>query len=158
MKRLRKRSKADLDENRISMDMIRENPHLYCEINIIEKKTEMIQTFYTFAKDREFVHNNFIYKLEPEGMNLIPTGDSFIPLYVFNEGSTNPVDFKNMNERIPGRVLTLLYNLDTYRILIQMEFKKLNLILVIIGIATLIILFAYGYIHLTDAPIPWVRG
>lgn len=157
MKRLKRRKKEDLSESRITQEMIKENPHLYCEINIIEDKTEMIKTFYTFAKDRSFEFNYCIYELKPEGMNLIPTGDSFIPLYVFIEGKKDPVDFKNINEKIPGRVLTLLYNLDTYRILIQMEFKKLNLILVLIGIATLIILFVYGYIHMTDLPIPYVR-
>lgn len=157
MRRVKRRKKEDLNTNRITQEMIKENPHLYCEINIIEDKTEMIKTFYTYAKDREFKYNDVTYKLEPEGMNLIPSGDSFIPLYVFNENMIEPVSFKNMNERIPGRVLTLLYNLDTYRILIQMEFKKLNFILVIIGIATLIILFVYGYVHLTDLPIPYVR-
>jgi len=141
----------------ITQEMIDKNPHLYAEINIVEKKTGMIRSFITYAKDQRFTYENFNYELQPEGMNLIPIKNSFCPLYVFLEKHKNPVDFKNKNKHVPGRVLSLLYDLDTYRILIQMEFKKLNMILVILGIVSIIVLAVYGYINFTDMPIPGVR-
>lgn len=152
------KSKKEIQNQKIIQQDIKKSPELYVKINIINKDNGMIETFYTFAKDRNFKHNGKKYKLKPEGMNLIPLKNSFMPFYVFKENETTPYNFKNQNQRVPARVLTLLYNLDTYRILIQMEFKKLNFILVILGIITLILLIIYGYCNFTDLPIPYLRG
>jgi hypothetical protein len=124
------------------------------EVNIIKKKTEFIESHRVIAKDGKVTIDNFVYRLDPKGMILEPTKDSFLPLYFFNEGVAEPYNFKNLNKRIPSRVINLLYNTDTYRTWLEMERKNINLILVIIGIATIVILAIYGWLNFGHGHIP----
>lgn len=126
------------------------------EINIFIENTNFIETFYTNEK-KVFKYNNKDYNLEPYGMILVPLKNGFRPVYYFKENHNKPIDFTNKNKNIPARVISLLYNFDTYRILIEKEFKKMNLILVILSIVILVILCVYGYVNFTNLPIPWVR-
>ena len=133
---------------------MKEHPELYIKLKIIQENTGMIQSHYIYAKERQFKHEGTTYKLKPYGLQLEPMHDNFLPFYMFKEKNENPIDFTNRNKKVPARVLTLLYNLDTYRILIQMERKNLNLILVIIGVATIIILAVYGWLNFGHGQIP----
>jgi len=144
--------KNDLDryDKKTLNKMIRENPELYIEVNIITKEHGIIKTDYVFAKDRKFEHTGSdgkttTYQLQPSGLVLNPMKGSFLPAYYFKEGNSGPISFANKNKRVPGRIISLLYNFDTYRMLIQVEIKKLNLILVILNVATLITLFIYAW-------------
>jgi hypothetical protein len=132
----------------------KKNPELDVEINIIKKDTGFIESHKLYAENRKVTIDNIIYNLKPDGMILEPTKDSFLPVYFFNEGVKEPYNFKNLNKRIPSRVINLLYNTDTYRTWLEMERKNINLILVIIGIATLIILAVYGWLNFAHGQLP----
>jgi len=128
------------------------------EINIIKKHTDFIESHREYAEKGKVKIDGFTYKLKPEGMILEPTKDSFLPVYFFNEGNDIPYNFKNLNKRIPSRVINLLYNTDTYRTWLEMERKNINLILVIIGIATLIILGVYAWLNFGHGQLPKIPG
>jgi hypothetical protein len=150
----KKESKKNDEKKEPSKKEIREHPELYIKVKIIKDITGMIESHYIYASERKFKLGNTTYKLKPYGLILEPMHDNFLPMYIFKEGKEYPIDFTNKNKRIPARVLTLLYNLDTYRILIQMERKNLNLILVIIGIVTIGILAVYGWLNYGHGQIP----
>jgi hypothetical protein len=133
---------------------IKEHPELYIEVDIIKETTGMIESHIIYATERKFKLDGSTYNLKPYGLILEPMHDNFLPLYVFKEKNPLPIDFTNKNKRVPGRVLTLLYNLDTYRILIQMERKNLNLILVILGVVTIVILAIYGWLNYGHGQLP----
>jgi hypothetical protein len=137
-----------VDEERLK------HPELDIDVNIMEKNTNIIRSMSVYAEGNKFKYDGTTYKLNPKRMILQPTKDSFRPFYMFKEGNPNPIDFENKNKRIPSRVLTLLYNLDTYRILIVYENKNLNLILVIIGVITLILLVVYGWLNFLHGQLP----
>jgi len=160
LKKEHQKNKKIRDEKKKLLKEIKEHPELNIEVNIL-MKDGFIETTSVFAKDKTFKHGKTTYKLDPKGLILEPTKDSFKPFYFFKEGDSKPWDFTNKNKRIPSRVLTLLYNLDTYRILIVYESKNINLILVIIGIITLIILVAYGWLNFGHGelpPLPFIGG
>jgi hypothetical protein len=142
------------------LEEIHEHPELNIDVNIL-MQDGFIETTSVFAKDKKFKYKDDTYELDPKGLILEPTKDSFKPFYFFLEGIKKPWDFTNKNKRIPSRVLTLLYNLDTYRILIVYESKNINLILVIIGIITLVLLAIYGwlnFLHGALPPLPFIGG
>lgn len=130
------------------------NPELNVEVNIVKKKTGFIESHRVYAEGRKITIDGFIYELKPEGMILEPTKDSFLPVYFFNEDNREPYNFKNLNKRIPSRVINLLYNTDTYRTWLEMERKNINLILVIIGIASIVILAIYGWLNFGHGHLP----
>jgi hypothetical protein len=132
------------------------NPELDIRVDIIRKDSEIIDHYKIYAKDRKFSvdGDKTVYKLKPKGMMLEPTKASFNPMYVYKEGDPEPYDFHNYNKRIPSRVINLLYNTDTYRTWLEMERKNLNLILVIIGVATLVVLGIYAWLNYGHGQIP----
>jgi hypothetical protein len=147
-------AKKERNEKKKMLQEMKEHPELDVEVNIIMKETGFIETHHVFAKDNKFKYKDDTYVLDPKGLVLEPTKDSFKPFYVFKEGEKKPWDFSNKNKRIPSRVLTLLYNLDTYRILIVYESKNINLILVIIGLITLGVLAVYGWLNFGHGQLP----
>jgi hypothetical protein len=139
---------------------LKDHPELCAQADII-RPTGFVDSHLIFAKDRTFPDPDppaggkpCTYRLEPQGLVLEPMKDGFRPLYVFKEGDPKPYDFTNHSKLVPARVLTLLYNLDTYRILIQMERKNLNLILVILGVATIIVLGIYAWLNYGHGQLP----
>lgn len=158
-KKTNKNSEQTTDEKpKITLKMIKEHPELYVEINILNTESNIVESEYIYATESKIKKNGFTYKLDPTGMNLQPTTKGFVPSYFFIMNKSKPYDFTNMNERVPSRIITLLYNLDTYRVLIQPERKNINLILVIIGILTLICLGIYAWINYGHGQIPDLSG
>lgn len=133
---------------------ITNNPELNVEIMVLDRKTNIIEITRKFAKGKKFKHGDFEYKLTPTGLNLIPHKDGFVAHYLFVKNREDPYNFTNMNKLIPARVLTILYNMDAYRILIQPEHKNLNLILVIIGVITLVVLAIYAWLNYGNGYVP----
>jgi len=124
-------------------------------INIIEKETRFVHSYKDLIVTKRTVKvNNFTYHLANKGMILEPTKEGFVQMYVFNEDEKEPYDFKNYNKRIPSRVINLLYKTETYRTWLQMENKNINIIIVIVGIATLIILAVYGWLNFGHGHLP----
>jgi hypothetical protein len=135
------------NDEKITQKMIKQNPELYVEVTIYNPKSNMLFSEYIYATERKYVKDDDTYELDPIGMNLQPTTKGMIPSYVFIKGTKKPYDFTNKNLRIPSRIVKLLYNPDTYKILISPEHKNLNLILVIIGIVTLIVLGLFAWFN-----------
>lgn len=150
-------SKKKIKENnkpvkeKITSKMIKNNPELYIEVIVYDPVSNLLYSEYIFSKDKgrkyEFDGDEIKYELDPIGMNLQPTNKGVIPSYLFIKGNKKPYDFTNKNERVPSRIVKLLYNPNTYKILIQPERKNLNLILVIIGVVTLIVLCVYAWLN-----------
>lgn len=157
MKLPKRKSKEEKETKKKMLADIKEHPELNIQINLIRKDTGFIEEHGVYATKNKFKIESiggFEYELKPYGLVLEPTKDSFKPFYVFKEDEKHPMDFSNKNKRIPSRVLTLLYNLDTYRILIQYESKNINLILVIIGVITLVVLAIYGWLNFGHGQLP----
>lgn len=135
---------------------ITKNPELNVEIMVLDRKTNIIEITRKFAKGKKFTmpDDECKYKLTPTGLNLIPHKGGFVAHYLFVKGKEDPYNFTNMNKLIPARVLTILYNMDAYRILIQPEHKNLNLILVIIGVITLAVLGIYAWLNYGNGYVP----
>jgi hypothetical protein len=149
------------DKKPITKEMIKEHPELYIQADIIDTVTGIIDTKYIFAKDRTFEYpdddkEKMEYNIKPYGLNLLPLADNFIPVYTFIKGKPNPYDFKDKNKHVPSRIVTLLYDADTYKMFIVPEHKNLNLVLVIIGIATIIILAVYAWLNYGGGEIPFI--
>lgn len=131
----------------ITQKMIKQHPELYVEVTIYDPASNMLESEYIYASEHRYVKDKKTYELDPIGMNLQPTNKGIIPSYVFIKNHRKPYDFTNKNQRIPSRIVKLLYNPDTYKILIQPEHKNLNLILVIIGVVTLIVLGLFAWFN-----------
>ena len=149
------KSKKDLKPEATEQEL-EKNPELNVEIMILDRKTNIIEITHKFAKGKKFEYDDFKYKLTPTGLNLIPHKEGFVAHYLFIKDKEDPYNFTNMNKLIPARVLTILYNMDAYRILIQPEHKNLNLILVIIGVITLVVLAIYAWLNYGGGYIPTV--
>jgi hypothetical protein len=149
-----KQLKKEAKEKQITSKMIRDHPELYVEVTVYNPKTNILYSEYIYSTERKYIRDNFTYELDPIGMNLQPTNKGVIPSYVFIEENKKPYDFTNKNKRIPSRIVKLLYNPDTYKILIQPDRKNLNLILVIIGVVTLIVLGVYAWLNYGHGQIP----
>jgi len=150
MKIFNKRQGKEKQENKkeiITKKMVAQHPEIYTEVAIYYPESNMLMSEYIKSNERTYTNNKFIYDLDPIGMNLQPTNKGIIPSYLFIKNKTKPYDFTNKNKNIPSRIVKLLYNPDTYKILIQPEHKNLNLILVIIGVVTLIVLGVYGWFN-----------
>jgi hypothetical protein len=157
MKLPKRKSNEEKEIKKKMLANIKEHPELNIQVNLIRKDTGFIEEHSIYATKNKFKIesvSDFEYELKPSGLVLEPTKDSFKPFYVFKEGEKYPMDFSNKNKRIPSRVLTLLYNLDTYRILIVYESKNINLILVIIGVITLVVLAIYGWLNFGHGQLP----
>jgi hypothetical protein len=146
----------DEKEKELVAEEHEKHPELDAEIMILDPLSNIIQIDHVYAKDKTFKHDGekTEYKLKPKGLNLIPFKDTFVAHYLFKKGESEPYDFTNKNKRIPARVLTILYNLDAYRILICPERKNLNLILVIVGIVTLVVLGIYAWLNYGHGALP----
>jgi len=138
----------------ISSKQIKDHPELYVEITIYNPTSNILYSEYIYAKEHKYIKDKFTYDLDPIGMNLQPTNKGVMPSYLFVKGNKKPYDFTNKNQRIPSRIVKLLYNPDTYKILIQPDRKNLNLILVIIGVVTLIVLGVYAWLNYGHGQIP----
>lgn len=134
-------------ETKITQKMVKNDPDLYIEVTIYDPKSNMLESEYVKSSEHQYKKEKTTYELDPIGMNLQPTNKGMIPSYLFIKGKKKPYDFTNTNKRIPSRIVKLLYNPDTYKILIQPEHKNLNLILVIIGVVTLIVLCVYAWFN-----------
>jgi hypothetical protein len=135
------------EKTEITSKMIKSHPELYVEVTIYDPDANMLSSEYIYAKEQKYKQGKTEYELDPVGMNLQPTSKGVMPSYLFIKDHKKPYDFTNKNQRIPSRIVKLLYNPDTYKILIQPDHKNLNLILVIIGVVTLIILGLYGWFN-----------
>lgn len=162
IKNLEKRNKKLIKRGKTPIPVpekpIASETELATQIMILDPNTNVISIENLKTKNNIHQKDKTKYRLKPKGLNLIQHGDGFVSHYLFIKNKEEPYDFTNKNKRIPARVLTILYNLDAYRILIQPERKNLNLILVIIGIITLIVLSVYAYINYCGGEIPSLTG
>ena len=121
----------------VSIEKIEQHPDRYLEVNIL-KKNRIIDTFYVYADKYKFKYNDVTYNVRSKAIILLPKHDYFIPAIYYKEGVTNPVSFENKNKGVPSRILTLLYDLRLYKMLIQLERKNINIILIVLCIISLV--------------------
>ena len=120
----------------VPIDLIKEHPDRYIEVNIL-KENRIIDTFYVYANEYKFKYNNFTYIVKSKSILLLPKHDYFIPTIYYKENIKNPVSFENKNKGVPSRILTLLYDLRLYKMLIQLEQKNINIILIALCVVSL---------------------
>lgn len=138
-------SQIYMDHNKtISLKDIKENPELYIKVNIIRKNT-IIDTTYVMTKNKKFEYEGEKYNVD-ESKNLHePKGNYVIPTSYYTEGDPNQLSFKNFNTGIPAKILTLLFDPHLYSILINIENKSTNWILIILTIANIVLMGVVTY-------------
>lgn len=137
--------KDDEKIKEISIEKIQANPDKYIEINII-KENRIIDTFHVYADEYKFKYKKLTYNVKSKSVILLPKHDYFIPCAYYREGIKNPISFENKNKGVPSRILTLLYDLRLYKMLIQLENKNINIILIALCIIELV---AFGLLTYT---------
>ena len=131
-------------EKTITLKDIKENPELYIKTNIIRKNT-IIDTTYVMTKNKKFKYDGKEYNVD-ESKNLHePKGNYVIPTSYYTEGDPNQLSFKNLNKGIPSKILTLLFDPHLYSILINIEEKSTNWILIILTIVNIILMGVVTY-------------
>lgn len=126
------------------------NPEKYLEINIIKKdKFRMIETIYKFIKDTSFKYDGKNYDIDSKCIFLTPYKKSFMPTSFYIEGYRKPLQFVNENKHIPCNALTLLWKYKLYKVLMSLEEKNINFILIALLIASMVmygisLYFKYG--------------
>lgn len=148
-----------ISDNMTSDDILKspekylENPEKYLEINIIKlDKFRMVDTFYKNIKDKEFKYDGKKYTVDSKCIFLTIFKKSFIPTSYYIEGCTTPLEFKNENKHIPCNALSLLWKYKLYKVLMQLEEKNINFILIVLLIASMImygvsLYFRYGGVN-----------
>jgi len=110
------------------------------EINIF-KKNKTLETFYLGEDKKSFEFNNKKYLVDKKKSYYFFEGNRFFFSLFYIEGKPNPVSFLNKNNGIPARALNLLWDTKLYKVLVEYETDKTNLIIVIL---LLINLFLVG--------------
>lgn len=143
--------KDDEDKTKNDEDDIYKNPEKHLEINIIKRdKFRMVETFYQFvSKEKTFKHDSVEYDIDSKAIFLVPCKKSFMPTSYYIEGCKKPLEFTNMNRGIPCNALSLLWKYKLYKVLMELEEKNLNFILIVILLASMIMYgvsmyFQYG--------------
>jgi len=145
MKALSKDAETDIKK-------ILKSPEQYIEINMIRKR-RVVDTFFIFAEKKSFKYRNLVYAIDEDIVYLIPKrGGYFVATCYYKEGRKSPVNFKQTNKGITGKAMTLLYKQKLYQSLLHIEKNSLNIIIVILLIATMV-MFAIG-VWLMIAPAP----
>lgn len=118
----------------------------YLEVNIV-CKSRVVDTFYVKNSLKKFTYNKASYKINEEGIYLLPARTGvFMPTSFYKEGSENPVSFRQTNKGITGKALSLLYSEQLYMTLLHTEDKKLNFFIVILSLAVLATLIVGYYL------------
>jgi len=115
------------------------NPRNYIEINII-KKIRVVDSFYIPSNLKNFQYKNQDYEIDEGSIYLLPTRTGFLmPTSFYYEGDIihKPVDFKQTNEGITGKELSLLYDEELFKGLFPFNETRYNLFIVILLIFTL---------------------
>lgn len=129
---------------------ITKNPEKYLEINIIKvDKFRMVETIYKYVKDESFKYDEKDYNIDSKCIFLTPYKKSFIPTSFYIEGHKEPLEFVNENKHIPCNALSLLWKYKLYKVLMQLEEKNINFILIVLLIASMVmygvgLYFKYG--------------
>lgn len=122
-------SPESIDEKELKK--VGKNPENYIEINII-KKIRIVDSFYISSKLKKFNYKKIEYSIVEENIYILPTKQNFfMPTSFFYEGVKDPVSFKQTNEGITGKALSLLYNSKLYRDLFSEDFNEYNMFIVI---------------------------
>lgn len=139
-------------EDEIQDENIAENPEKYLEINIIKKdKFRMVDTIYKYIKDETFKYGEpeKEYNIDSKCIFLTPYKKSFMPTSFYIEGHKKPLEFVNNNKNIPCNALSLLWKYKLYKVLMELEEKNINFILIVLLIASMVmygvsLYFKYG--------------
>lgn len=118
---------------------VAKNPRNYIEINII-KKIRVVDNFYIPSNLKNFTYKSQDYEIDEGSIYLLPTKTGFlIPTSFYYEGDIihKPVDFKQTNEGITGKELSLLYDEELFKGLFPFNETKYNLFIVILLIFAL---------------------
>ena len=116
---------------------IEKHPENYIEINFI-KTVRLVDNFYIPSNLKKFHYKSIEYEIIEDRIYILPTKkDYFIPTCFFKEGMSNPVDFKNKNNGISGKALSLLYDVKLYMDLFSGEEGKYILFVVILTIISI---------------------
>lgn len=116
---------------------VKRHPEQYIEINII-KKIRVVDTFYIDATNKVFQYKERNHEIVEENIYLLPTKSGFfIPTIFYYEDNIKPTSFKQLNEGITSKALSLLYDEDLYIDLFSGDESKYNLFVVIFSIITL---------------------
>lgn len=121
------------------LKQVAKNPRNYIEINII-KKIRVVDSFYIPSNLKEFKYKNEPYNIDEGKIYLLPTkSDYLMPTSFYYEGDIlhNPIDFKNLNQGITGKELSLLYDEELFKGLFPFNETKYNLFIVILSIFSL---------------------
>lgn len=142
--------KQDKEKNQDEKINVLDYPEKYLEINIIHKDNfRLVETVYAFVKDKEFEHGGKKYNIDSKAIFIIPSKKSFVQTSYYIEGNPKPILFDEKNKGIPCNALSLLWNYKLYSILMDIDKKELNWILIILLIASLVA-YAFGlYYHYT---------
>lgn len=108
-------------------------PRNYIEINII-KKIRVVDSFYIPSNLKNFHYKETRYNIDEGKIYLLPTKTGFLmPTSFYYEGDivpVEPIDFKQTNEGISGKELSLLYDIELFRGLFPFNETKYNLFIV----------------------------
>jgi hypothetical protein len=117
---------------------IRKHPEEHIEINII-RKSRVVDVFCIPVEKKTFHYKKLKYHVKEDAIYLMPTKSNLLmPSSYYREGNSQPAMFKNTNQGITGKALSLLYKDELYRQILFAEDPKYNLFIVILLIALLI--------------------
>lgn len=116
---------------------ISRNPENYIEINFI-KNIRLVDSFYIPSNIKNFNYKNIEYIINEENVYILPTKKGyFMPTCFYKEGNNLPIDFKQKNQGITGKALSLLYDPLLFMDLFSGEEGKYNLFVVILLIGSI---------------------
>jgi hypothetical protein len=101
------------------------------EIHML-KENEIIEKFEIDIKKTTFKYKGITYNVEGDDMYLFPTKESFTPTLFYKKGVKYPIKFSPENPSIPARALHLLWNHTLYKVLVQLDKDRTNLIVIIL--------------------------
>lgn len=110
---------------------VEKHPEKYIEINLI-KKIRMVDNFYIPSNLKNFTYKDKNYDIIEESIYIFPTKKNFfMPSSFYYEDDPTPITFKQENEGITGKALSLLYKPSFYEGLHDPDENKYNLFIVI---------------------------
>jgi len=111
---------------------IPKNPENYLEINFI-KRIRIVDSFFIPSNIKNFTYNHKTYNINEENIYILPTKKGyFMPTCFYKEDIADPVDFRQKNNSISGKALSLLYMPKVYIDLFYGEEGKYNIFIVIL--------------------------
>lgn len=111
------------------------------EVNIVKENnvidTVNIELDDSIIKKQKINVDGNEYNINNKSLYLYMKKKTYKPCVFYEYGKHDPIEFDHVNKSIPARALHLLWNHGLYRVLVQLDKDRTNLIVIVVLIISI---------------------